>query len=162
MRDFVREAVFSMLADRARGAKVLDLFAGSGSLGLEALSRGAAEAVFVDRGREPLRIIRENLDTLGMSDRGVVIRAEILDYLRKARFPDRPFNLIFIDPPFRIDVKYRQEMLKSLAEGGFLAPSAVVVMEAPLRSSPPGPPEGVHFRERRKYGESAVDVYVKE
>ena len=162
MRDFVREAVFSMLADKTPGAKVLDLFAGSGSLGLEALSRGAEEAVFVDGGREPARIIQENLEALGMADRGRVIRAEILNYLRKAAIPDIPFNLIFIDPPFRIDVKYRQEMLQSLAEGGFLAPSAVVIIEAPLRSSPPGPPEGVHFRERRKYGESAVDVYVKE
>ncbi len=162
MRDFVREAVFSMLAERTSGARVLDLFAGSGSLGLEALSRGAEEAVFVDRGREPWRIIRENLDMLGMSGRGRIVRMEILDYLRKARFPDRPFNLIFIDPPFRIDVKYRQEMLKCLAEGGFLASSAVIVIEAPLRSTSPGPPEGVHFRERRKYGESAVDVYVKE
>lgn len=162
MRDFVREAVFSMLAKNVPGARVLDLFAGSGSLGLEALSRGASCAVFVDRGSEPGRVIRDNLETLGMADRGVVVRAEILDYLRKAGFPDRPFNLIFIDPPFRIDVKYRQEMLKMLAEGGFLAPSAVVIIEAPLRSPPPGPPEGVSFRERRKYGESAVDVYVRE
>jgi 16S rRNA (guanine966-N2)-methyltransferase len=162
MKDFVREAVFSMLAEKTPRSRVLDLFAGSGSLGLEALSRGAADAVFVDRGREPGRIIQENLDMLGMTDRGKVVRAEILDYLRKARFPDRPFNLIFIDPPFRIDVDYRQELLKSLAEGGFLAPSAVVIIEAPLRSSPPGSPEGVHFRERRKYGESAVDVYVRE
>ncbi len=162
MKDFVREAVFSMLADRTPGARVLDLFAGSGSLGLEAISRGAEEAVFVDSGREPLRIIKQNLESLGMEDRGRLVRSEVLDYLRKARFPDRPFNLIFIDPPFRIDVNYRQEMLKSLAEGGFLAPSAVVIIEAPLRSSPPGPPEGVLFRERRKYGESAVDVYVKE
>jgi len=162
MRDFVREAVFSMLSERTSGARVLDLFAGSGSLGLEALSRGAEEAVFVDRGREPGRIIQENLDMLGMADRGRVVRAEILEYLRKTRFPERPFNLIFIDPPYRINLIYRQEMLKSLAEGGFLAPSAVVIIEAPLRSSSPGSPEGVHFRERRKYGETAVDVYVRE
>jgi 16S rRNA (guanine966-N2)-methyltransferase len=162
MRDFVREAVFSMLGDRIEGSRVLDLFAGSGSLGLEALSRGAEEAVFVDSGREPGRIIKENLDMLGMSDRGRVVRAETLDYLRKARLRERPFNLIFIDPPFRIDLNYRQEILKRLTEGGFLAPSAVVIIEAPLRSSPPGSPEGLHFRERRKYGEAAVDVYVRE
>jgi 16S rRNA (guanine(966)-N(2))-methyltransferase RsmD len=162
MRDFVREAVFSMLGGETRGARVLDLFAGSGSLGLEALSRGAESACFVDRGREPMRIIQENLDMLGMAGKGKVIRADILEYLRKARFSERPFNLIFIDPPYKIDLEYRQEMLKSLAEGGFLAPSAVVIIEAPLRSSPPGSPEGVHFRERRKYGETAVDVYVRE
>jgi 16S rRNA (guanine(966)-N(2))-methyltransferase RsmD len=162
MRDFVREAVFSMLAERIRGARVLDLFAGSGSLGLEALSRGAESALFVDRGREPVRIIQENLDMLGMTERGKVVRAEILDYLRKARFSQRPFNLIFIDPPYKIDLDYRQKILKSLAEGGFLAPSSVVIIEAPLRSSPPGSPDKVHFRERRKYGETAVDIYVRE
>ncbi len=162
MRDFVREAVFSMLAERTQGARVLDLFAGSGSLGLEALSRGAECAFFIDSGREPARIIQENLDMLGMTERGRVIRAEILDYLRKARFSQQPFNLIFIDPPYRIDLNYRQEILKRLAEGGFLAPSAVVIIEAPLRSSPPGSPDDVHFRERRKYGETAVDIYVRE
>ncbi len=162
MRDFVREAVFSMLAERVTGAAVLDLFAGSGSLGLEALSRGAREAVFVDRGGEPCRIIQENLDMLGMSDRGKVVRADILDYLRKSARRRPPFNLIFIDPPYRIDLRYRQEILKRLAEGGFLAPSSVVIMEAPLRSATPLPPAGVRHLERRRYGETAVDVYVNE
>lgn len=159
MRDFVREAVFDMLGGRVRGARVLDLFAGSGSLGLEALSRGAAEAVFVDRGGEPVRVIQENLDILG-KDRGQVIRAEILDFLHRYSPPGKPFDLIFIDPPFRIGVNYRQEVLNKLKEGGFLGPSSMVVMEAPLRSPVPEPPPGLQFRERRKYGETAVDVYV--
>lgn len=161
MRDFVREAVFSMLGDQVKGARVLDLFAGSGSLGLEALSRGAAEAVFVDRGREPVRVIKENLDILGMSGRGRVVRSEILEYLRRSGPPEKPYNLIFIDPPFKIDVNYRQQLLKKLTEDGFLGPSSVVVMEAPLRSPTPEPPPGLMFRERRRYGETAVDVYVK-
>ncbi len=161
MRDFVREAVFSMLGDRVRGARVLDLFAGSGSLGLEALSRGAVAAVFVDRGRDPTRVIQENLDILGMKGRGRVVRAEILDFLRRYAPPDEPFDLIFIDPPFRIDVNYRQEVLNKLIEGGFLGPSSVVIMQAPLRVPVTEPPPGLEFRERRKYGESAVDVYMK-
>ena len=162
MRDFVREAVFSMLAERVQGARVLDLFAGSGSLGLEALSRGAREAVFVERAREPARIIQENLDILGMSGKGVVKRVEVLEYLRKSSHGEGPFDLIFIDPPYRIDLTYRQEMLKRIAEGGFLKPSAAVVIEAPLRSAAPRAPEGLTFRERRRYGETAVDVYISE
>ncbi len=161
MRDFVREAVFDMLGELVNGARVLDLFAGSGSLGLESLSRGAEEAVFVDRGREPARIIQENLDNLGVGSRGKVVRSEILEYLRRYGSPERPFNLIFIDPPFKIDVNYRKELLKKLSEGGFLSPAAVVVMEAPLRSSVTEPPPGLEFRERRKYGETAVDIYEK-
>jgi 16S rRNA (guanine(966)-N(2))-methyltransferase RsmD len=162
MRDFVREAVFGMLGERVAGARVLDLFAGSGSLGLEALSWGALHAVFVDRGREATRIIQENLDKLGMGDRGTVIRCEVLDYLRKSHSTERAFDLIFIDPPYKIDVNYREEILKRLADGGFLGPCAVLVMEAPLRSSIPGAPQGLSFRERRKYGETAVDVYMQE
>lgn len=160
MRDFVREAVFSILGRSVEGARVLDLFAGSGSLGLEALSRGAKEAVFVDFGREPIKIIQENLDKLGMSVRAKIVKAEVLDYLRKACGGESRFDLIFIDPPFRIDLKYRQDMLQLIAEGGFLAPSAVVIIEAPLRSEPPRSPAGMRFAERRKYGEAAVDVYV--
>lgn len=160
MRDFVREAVFSMLGPRTGGARVLDLFAGSGSLGLEALSRGAARAVFVDYAKEPTRIIQENLDMLGMSEKGKVIKAEVLDYLRKARSSELPYDLIFIDPPYRIDLKYRQEMLKRIAAGGFIAPSAVVIIEAPLRSEPPQSSAGMIFSERRKYGETVVDIYV--
>jgi len=162
MRDFVREAVFGMLGEKARGARVLDLFAGSGSLGLEALSRGAESAVFVDRGREPVRVIMENLDNLGMSQRGTVVRAEVLEYLGREKLPAPPFDLIFIDPPYKIDVAYRDEILRRLAEGGFLGPSAVVIIEAPLRSSIPEPPPGLSFRERRKYGETAVDVYIRD
>jgi 16S rRNA (guanine966-N2)-methyltransferase len=162
MRDFVREAIFSMLGERVREAAVLDLFAGSGSLGLEALSRGAARAVFVDNSREPERIIWENLDMLGMSGRGTVVRADVLDYLRKAAGMEGPYNLIFIDPPYKIDLSYRQEVLKKLSEGGFLAPSAVVIIEAPLRSEPPKSQAGLVFRERRKYGETAVDIYINE
>jgi 16S rRNA (guanine966-N2)-methyltransferase len=160
MRDFVREAVFSMLGSRVEGARVLDLFAGSGSLGLEALSRGATDAVFVDYAAAPVHIIKENMDSLGMSDKGRIIKAEILDYLRKATHPQPPFDLIFIDPPYKIDLKYRQEMLQRIAEGGFMAPSAVLIIEAPLRSEPPQSPVGVHHKERRRYGETAVDVYV--
>ena len=160
MRDLVREAVFSMLGSRTQGARVLDLFAGSGSLGLEALSPGAAEVVFVDYASQPVRIIQENMDMLGMAGKGRVVRAEVLDYLQKARSTERPFDLIFIDPPYKIDLKYRQEMLKRIAEGGFLAPSAAVIIEAPLRSLPPQSPAGMIFRERRRYGETAVDVYV--
>lgn len=149
-----------MLGLKVDGARVLDLFAGSGSLGLEALSRGAEEAVFVDYAAAPARVIQENMETLGMSDRGRVIKAEVLDYLRKEANPGRPFDLIFIDPPYRIDFNYRQEMLERIAEGGFMAPSAVLIIEAPLRSEPPQSPVGMRHKERRRYGETAVDVYV--
>lgn len=162
MKDFMREAVFAMLGSRVVGAQVLDLFAGSGSLGLEALSRGAVHAVFVDRGKEATRVIRENLDKLGMGGRGTVIQCDVLDYLRKNRFPTRAFDLIFIDPPYKIDVDYREEILKRLAWEGFLNPCAVLIMQAPLRSSVPEAPPGLRVRERRRYGEAAVDVYVRE
>ena len=97
--DRVRESLFNMLASRLEfeGIAVLDLFAGSGSLGLEALSRGAAEAVFVENHREALRSLEENLQTLGCAARAEVISMDALPYIEST---DRRFLIVFADPPY--------------------------------------------------------------
>lgn len=160
MRDFVREAVFDVIGERVAGARVLDLFAGSGSLGLEALSRGAEEAVFVERSRRAVETIRANLEALGMEKEGRVARADVLAFLHREEHPERPFDLIFIDPPYKINLEYREELLKRLVEGGFLASSALLVVQAPLRRQTPSIPKEIVLLRRRKYGEAAVDVYM--
>src|SRR5262245_39713346 len=93
--DMVREAIFSSLGDRVVGARVLDLFAGSGAFGIEALSRGAAEAVFVDNHPKAIEAIRFNLERTRLD--GKVIRQDVFKYLQKV---DQPFHLIFADPPY--------------------------------------------------------------
>lgn len=96
--DRVREAWFSILGDAVRGARVLDLFAGSGALGLEALSRGAAHVTFVELGAPSLRALRANVATLGVERRATVRRGDALRFV--ARLPSRAFEVAFADPPY--------------------------------------------------------------
>jgi 16S rRNA (guanine(966)-N(2))-methyltransferase RsmD len=95
----VKESLFSILACRVEGAAVLDLFAGSGSVGIEALSRGATFAAFVDKSSDCVKVIHENLETLGFAEMSRVYRMDCLGFVRDFSF-DRPFDLVFIDPPY--------------------------------------------------------------
>ncbi|RFP05071.1 16S rRNA (guanine(966)-N(2))-methyltransferase RsmD [Komagataeibacter xylinus] len=138
--DRVRQALFDTLAhapwaetDCLRGARVLDGFAGTGALGLEALSRGAACAVFVEQNRAALRALRENVATCGMGDRAV-IRA--MDMLRlPARGAAGPVDLVFLDPPYNQDLPVRA--LAVLERGGWLHPETLVVVETAAAESAP-------------------------
>lgn len=123
--DRTREAVFNLLQSRAdlRGARVLDLFAGSGALGLEALSRGAAEAVFVEKAGAALGVIRKNAAALGVSDRCHVVRADALRWLEREAEPR--FDLAFADPPYALDDLAR---LPDLARP-HLTPGGLFVLE---------------------------------
>ncbi len=162
MRDFVREAVFNMLGNRVFKARVLDLFAGSGSLGLEALSRGAEKAVFVDSSPEAVKIIRDNLKTLGFEERGEVNKSDVMNYLRRNAGKILPFSLIFVDPPYKMNLESRGEILKELERGGYLAPGALVIMQTPREISVPPAGRDLRHVKRRRYGESVVDVFQAE
>jgi len=133
--DRVRETLFNWLQPVIEGARCLDLYAGSGALGLEALSRGAAEVWFVDRERRAVEQMRTHLRTLG-AERGVVVQAEVARFL--SRTP-QPFDIVFLDPPFRRDlVAPALERLRS----GWLAADSWVYVEAEAEQSalpvPPG------------------------
>jgi 16S rRNA (guanine966-N2)-methyltransferase len=129
-----RQAVFSMLAARGlefHGARALDLFAGTGSLGIEALSRGAALAVFVENYRPALKAIRDNLEMLGLgANRARVEARDVLAYLRGR--PKTPFDLVFIDPPYGRGLL--APSLTLLAACGFTAPGSLVAAEVEARA----------------------------
>lgn len=122
--DRLRETLFNWLQGEVAGARVLDLFAGSGALGLEALSRGAARAVFVERSRAVAQALRHNLETLAAGDRARVIAADARRYL--AGTPE-PFDLVFLDPPFRSAII--GPVCGALASGGWLSGRALVYLE---------------------------------
>jgi 16S rRNA (guanine966-N2)-methyltransferase len=127
--DRVKESMFSALGPgRIVGARVLDLYAGSGALGLEALSRGAAGAVLVDRDPAAVRAIRTNIDTLGFRDRAVLRAIPVQAFLGASPAVD-PFDLALLDPPYDTPGPELEEVLARLGSGGWLGPDATMVVE---------------------------------
>ncbi|MEM1375159.1 MAG: 16S rRNA (guanine(966)-N(2))-methyltransferase RsmD [Pseudomonadota bacterium] len=146
--DRVREALFSMIGSRIDldGARVLDLFAGTGALGLEAMSRGAAAATFVDQGRTSLRLIRANIAKLGASP-ATVLAADA------TRLPHgTPCDLIFLDPPYGKDMG--GAALASARQQGWIAPDALIVWE----ESNPQSAEGFTELTNRRYGDTTITL----
>jgi 16S rRNA (guanine966-N2)-methyltransferase len=149
--DRVREALFSALGAAVPGARVLDLYAGSGALGIEALSRGAAGAVFVDSDREAVAAIRANLALTGTDDRASVVRSSVASFLAAGRHG--PFDLVFLDPPYAQGPPVQD--LEALVAGGFLDAGASVVLETRGLDAPP-PLEGLDVVSRRRYGDTTL------
>jgi 16S rRNA (guanine966-N2)-methyltransferase len=151
--DRVREALFSILGARVAGAAVLDLFAGSGALGLEALSRGAARATFVDSAPAALRALRGNLEAIGAE--AEVVRGDALRWLRAASGGGRQYSLVFLDPPYRQAGGLGAALSEALP--AVLAPDALVVSEsdrrAPLELTIPTTDE-------RRYGDTLIRIHA--
>lgn len=158
--DFVRQALFSILGERVDGAHVLDLFAGSGALGLEALSRGAARCTFVDEHRQATAVITENL-VKSKLDGGHAVNAEVSSYLKR---DNGSYDLIFADPPYW---KHHgnKDHIKELLDGGLILPRLSAdgwfVVEI---SSNKISPASVDFMliARREYGGSAILIYGRQ
>jgi 16S rRNA (guanine966-N2)-methyltransferase len=150
--DRVREALFSVLGPSVPGAHVLDLYAGSGALGIEALSRGAASAVFVDRSARAIAAIRANLDALGIE--AEVLRMEARAALRTARGRADAYDLVFLDPPYRRAAELGRELSEALS--AVLAPGARVVSESdrrePLALALP-------LADERRYGDTVIRIH---
>ena len=145
--DQVKEAIFNIVQFEVEGRRVLDLFAGTGQLGIEALSRGAEGCVFVDLGREPVRVIRENLAALSMEDRGRVVQGDSLSFLSSCR---EKFGLALLDPPYGSDLL--EKALVRMAEIDIIAENGIIVCESALNKAlPPLPPPYEMGREYR-YG----------
>jgi 16S rRNA (guanine(966)-N(2))-methyltransferase RsmD len=152
--DRVRESLFAILGN-LEGLAVLDLYAGTGALGIEALSRGAARVVFVDRSQRSLTVLRRNLADLGLEDRAVVIRSEVLRCLDRWNREGRegPFELVLADPPYADREIAR--VLEALAAGHLLGAGAEVVVESAKRN-PWKPPRGFVREDERRYGDTVL------
>ena len=122
--DKVREAVFSALGERVYDARVLDLFAGSGSYGLEALSRGAKEVTFVDSSFEAIKVIKQNCEKLH-EENVEILNSDVLGYLNQN---SQEFDIIFADPPYKLNIY--EEMVKTLIERHILASNGIIVLES--------------------------------
>ncbi|WP_315779037.1 16S rRNA (guanine(966)-N(2))-methyltransferase RsmD [Bradyrhizobium sp. SZCCHNPS1003] len=151
-QDRLREALFNILVhaydDPIEGARVLDLFAGTGALGIEAVSRGAAFTLFVDNGAEARALLRNNVEALGLGGVTKVYRRDATD-LGPAH-PVEPFSLVFLDPPYGKGLA--EKALASLRDGGWLTPSALLVVEEAKAAFKV--PEGFSELERRAYDDT--------
>lgn len=152
--DRVREALFSAL--QARGvldaARVLDLYAGSGALGLEALSRGASDALFVEADRQAARVITANLAALG--ETGGRVRAQPVQAVLGGS--SDPMDLVLLDPPYDLGEEDLAADVQALLTRGWLAPDALVIVERSSRSPEPAWPEGLSMVARKRYGETTL------
>ena len=157
--DRLRETLFNILAhaydDPVTGARVLDLFAGTGALGIEAASRGAAFVLFVDDGAEARALIRQNVEALGLGGITRVFRRDAAKL--GAAHPLEPFSLVFLDPPYGKGLAERA--LNSARDGGWLAPDALIVVEEAADAAF-APPEGFEEIERRDYGDTQL-IFLK-
>jgi 16S rRNA (guanine966-N2)-methyltransferase len=150
--DRVREALFSILGGAVEGARVLDLFAGSGALGLEALSRGAAEATFVDSAAAAVRAVQANLEALGGD--AEVRRADALRFLGAAAGNARQYDLVLLDPPYRLAERLGRELSEALPP--VLAPAALIVSESDRRAPLP---LDLPLRDERRYGDTLIRIH---
>ncbi len=150
--DRVRESLFSVLTGLGviEDAEVLDLFAGTGALGLEALSRGAASAHFVESGRTALGLLDQNIRLTGMEGRTTVLRRDVR---RLGPVTGAPATLIFMDPPYGRGLG--EAALTAAIAGGWLAPGALIVWE---ESAAITPPQGCTLRDQRRYGDTQISL----
>ena len=154
--DRVKEALFSIIQFDIPGAKVLDLFGGTGQLGIEALSRGATSAVFVDAREESCKLIRENLKRTKLEQESRVIRSDYLDYLSRCR---EQYDIIFLDPPYA--EVFLENAIKRITEIDILHSNGIIVAERPLGKELPWEFEGFTRSKDYKYGKVLLTIYRK-
>ena len=154
--DRVKEALFSIIQFEIPGATVLDLFGGTGQLGIEALSRGAKSAVFVDAGEPACRLIRENLKRTRLEGEARVIRSDYMDYLNRCK---EQFQIIFLDPPYA--EVFLENALKRITEIDILQSGGIIVAERPVGKDLPWEFEGYQRSRDYKYGSTLLTVYRK-
>ena len=155
--DRVKEALFSILQFELPGAEVLDLFGGTGQLGIEAISRGAKSAVFVDAREDACRLIKENLRRTGFEKEGSVVRADYLDYLKRCR---QTFQIILLDPPYAEE--FLENSLKMITEIDILKSGGIIVAERPLGKDLPWEFPCYTRSRDYKYGKTLLTLYRKD
>lgn len=155
--DFVRESIFNILADRVDGAVVLDLFAGTGSLGIEALSRGAASATFIDNDRQAIETLSKNIQACHLMGASHIFKRDILRGLGFLKKTGRPFDLIFMDPPYKKG--FALKAIGLLDRCACISSNACVIAEHSLREGLPHKVERFYQSSERKYGNTLVSFY---
>ncbi|OKY76875.1 MAG: 16S rRNA (guanine(966)-N(2))-methyltransferase RsmD [Desulfobulbaceae bacterium DB1] len=159
--DRAREAIFSILGEAVHGARVLDLFAGTGAMGLEALSRGAESALFVDKSQSSISLLQKNIRLCGFWDKSVIVKRDLtrsLFFLQPA-VPEGGFSLVFVDPPYHMELADR--IVAEIDKADLLYPGAIVIAESRSGDTLPELVSGFQLYDRRSYGEAGFWFYEK-
>ncbi len=152
----VREAIFNILGPPPPEA-VLDLYAGTGALGIEALSRGSASACFVEREPRALAALHRNMKELGLSERATILGATVRQAIDRLDDTEQRFSWVFMDPPYALGEA--QQVLEALSGSSILSSGAVVIVEHDKRHVPPATAGSLHLTDRRYYGDTGVSFY---
>lgn len=155
--DFLREVLFDLLSQQVPGRTFLDLYAGTGAVGIEALSRGAVNVVFVEHGPPALTLLRRNLRAAGFSEQGTVVPMEVLQFLRRRSRASPPFDVIFLDPPYRYDEV--RVALGLVASKRILAPGGTLVLEQSTTSDTVPAPDRLRYTREVRHGSSVLHLY---
>ena len=155
--DRVKEGLFSILQFDIEGRRVLDLFAGTGQLGIECLSRGADSCVFVESRSDAVGLVRENLKTCQLSDRAQVVSGEAMNYLKSVR---EPFDLIFLDPPY--DEGLLEKAIAHIARFDICAPHGIIAAEHPVGRTMPQLEAPYRLHRTYRYGKIGLSIYHRD
>jgi len=155
--DRTREALFNLLSARRdfEGLRVLDLYAGSGALGLEALSRGAESVLFVESDAQAAKVLAANIDIVGLPG-AVVRRGQVMSVLGAGA--DAPMDLVLADPPYDLSSQAVQDVVAALSTGGWIADDTVIVIERSVTSTPVDWPSGWTVWPQRRYGDTRLEL----
>ncbi|WP_245628469.1 16S rRNA (guanine(966)-N(2))-methyltransferase RsmD [Fervidicola ferrireducens] len=155
--DIVRESLFNILGEKIVNCSFLDIFAGTGSVGIEALSRGAEKAAFIEKSGFACRVIKENLDILGVSEKGIIIKSDFLKGLRKLENTNTTYDVIFLDPPY--NKGYASNCLEVLTCSKLLKPGFIIVVQHSVSEIIKVPPKVTCYKEKR-YGITRLSFFT--
>jgi 16S rRNA (guanine(966)-N(2))-methyltransferase RsmD len=155
----VREALFDIVRNRIEGASFVDLYAGTGTVGLEALSRGAGKAFFVEPDELRLQSIKKSLQELGFYEKAIVVKGRAYEFLKKASSDNMSFDIFFVDPPYQSDEI--EKVLPVLSGGGLLSRDGVVIIEHFIKKQIPETADGLKIQKKYRYGDTVLTSYRK-
>lgn len=156
--DRVREALFSILGDMVIDSRFLDLFAGSGSVGIEAFSRGAKEVVFVDAGNDSIKVLNSNLQKTNLIEETEIIQADYAATVEKLAYQGRKFDIIFIDPPYKFGIAL--DAVRKIQEKNLLSKNGVIIVEHGSKDLIPEKIGIFEIFKEKKYGNICLSLYV--
>lgn len=157
--DKAREALFSIISSKIENARILDLFAGTGAFGIEAISRGARQAFLVDSSDKAAATIRKNIDLFGIENETVLIHGRVPDVFKRSDFPAKSFDIIFLDPPY--DADHLTATIENENFLSFITDTTLVIAEHPLSRKELEQSEHLEMIDRRKYGKTSISFFRK-